>query len=59
MREYMDVEQERQKVYYDRSRYGPSYKFGEEVLIFNPTVKKEKQEKLLHSMEYRTLKLSF
>ena len=40
MRENMDVEQERQKTYYDRSRYGPSYKVGEEVLVFNPTVKK-------------------
>ena len=45
MREYMDVEQERQKSYYDRSRYGPSYKFGEEVLVFNPTVKKGETRK--------------
>ena len=29
MREYMDVEQERQKIYYDRSNYGPNYKIGE------------------------------
>ena len=36
----MDVEQERQKSYYDRSKYGPSYKVGEEVLVFNTTVKK-------------------
>ena len=36
----MDVKQERQKSYYDRSKYGPSYKVGEEVLVFNPTVKK-------------------
>ena len=36
----MDVEQERHKSYYDRSKYGPSYKVGEEVLVFNPTVKK-------------------
>ena len=40
MREYMDVKQERQKSYYDRSKYGPSYKVGEEALVFNPTVKK-------------------
>ena len=40
MREYMDVEQERQKSYYDRSKYGPSFKVGEDVLVFNPTVKK-------------------
>ena len=38
--EFMDIEQERQKTYYDCSRYGPSYKAGEEVLVFNPTVKK-------------------
>ena len=40
MREYMDIEQERQKSYYDRSKYGPSYKVGDEVLVFNPTAKK-------------------
>ena len=40
MRESMDVEQERQKTYYDRRKYGPNYKVGEEVLVFNPTVKK-------------------
>ena len=45
MREYMDVEQERQKSYYDRSKYGPSYKNGEEVLVFNPTVKKGETRK--------------
>ena len=40
MREYMDFKQERQKTYYDRSKYGPNYKAGEEVLVFNPMVKK-------------------
>ena len=45
MREYMDVEQEREKSYYDRSKYGPSYKVGEEVLVFNPTVKKGETRK--------------
>ena len=44
MREYMDVEQERQKSYYDRSKYGPSYKVGE-MLVFNPTVKKGETRK--------------
>ena len=42
----MDVEQERQKSYYDRSKYGPSYKVGEVVLVFNPTVKKGETRKL-------------
>ena len=45
MREYMDVEQECQKSYYDCSKYGPSYKVGEEVLVFNPTVKKGETRK--------------
>ena len=45
MLEYMDVKQERQKSYYDRSKYGPSYKVGEEVLVFNPTVKKGESRK--------------
>ena len=40
MQENMDVDQERQKTYYDRSQYGPSYKIGKEVSVFNPTVKK-------------------
>ena len=39
-REYSDVEQERQKTYYDSSKYGPNYKVGKEVLVFNPTDKK-------------------
>ena len=38
MRESMDVEQERQKNYYDRSKYEPNYKVGE-MLVFNQTVK--------------------
>ena len=45
IREYMDVEQERQKLYYDRSKYRPRYKVGEEVLDFNPTVKKGETRK--------------
>ena len=45
MREYMDVKQERQKSYYDRSKYGLSYKVGEEVLVFNPTAKKGETRK--------------
>ena len=46
MREYMDVEQERQKSYYDRSKYGLSYKVGEELLAFKPMVKKGETRKL-------------
>ena len=45
MREYLDVEQERQKLYYDRSKFRPSYKVGEELLVFNPTVKKGETRK--------------
>ena len=45
MREFMDVEQERQKSSYDRSKYGPCYKVGEEVLVFKPTVKKGETRK--------------
>ena len=42
MRAFVDVEQKRKKTYYARSRYGLSYIFGEERLVFNPTVKKGK-----------------
>ena len=45
MRQYVDVEQERQKTYYDRRRYGPSYKVGEKLLVFVPTVKKGETRK--------------
>ena len=45
MREYLDVEQEHQKTYYVRGKYGPSYKVGEEVLVFKPTVKKGETRK--------------
>ena len=54
MRESMDVEQERQNNYYNRSKYGPNYKVGEEVLVFNPTIKKEKQGNLLLFIEDHT-----
>ena len=50
----MDVEQERQKTYYDCSRYEPSYKIGQEMLIFNATVKRAEQEKLHFSIEDHT-----
>ena len=42
MPDFMDVEQksQEQKIYYDRSSFKPSCKGGEEVLVFNRTVKK-------------------
>ena len=43
------TEKERQKTYNDRSRYEPSYRSGEELLVFNQTFKKDKQENLLFS----------
>ena len=45
MREYNDVKQERQKTYYDCSKYGPNYTVGEKVLVFNPTVNKGETRK--------------
>ena len=45
MRELMDVEQERQKTYYYRNRNGSSYKVGEEVIVFNPTLIKGETRK--------------
>ena len=49
MQDYMDVEEERQTTYYDRSRYELSYKVGEEVLVFNPKVKKGETRKFTSS----------
>ena len=39
VRESMDVEQERQKTYYDRSTFGSQYEVGDLVMVFNPTIK--------------------
>ena len=39
VRESMDVEQERQKSYYDRCTFGPQYKVGDLVMVFKPTIK--------------------
>ena len=39
VRESMDVEQERQKTYFDRSTFGPQYEVGDLVMVFNPTIK--------------------
>ena len=51
MREYVDVELECQKTYYDRSKYGygSNYRVGKEVLVFNPTVIKEETRKFTAS----------
>ena len=38
VREGMDVEQERQKTYYDCSTCGPQYEVGDLVMVFNPTI---------------------
>ena len=35
----MDVEQERQKTYYDRNTFGPQYEVGDYVMVFNTTMK--------------------
>ena len=35
----MDVEQERQKTYYDLSTFGPQYEVVDLVMVFNPTMK--------------------
>ena len=39
VRESMDVEQERQKTYYDRSTFGIQYDVSDLVMVFNPTMK--------------------
>ncbi len=39
VRDTMEVEQDRQKTYYDKGVYGPIYQVGDKVLVFNPTVK--------------------
>ena len=39
VRESMDVEQERQKTYYDRSTFGPQFEIGELVMVINPDLK--------------------
>ena len=39
VRESMDVEQEGQKTYYDRSTFGPQYEVGDLTMVFNPTTK--------------------
>ena len=43
--ESTDVEQERQKTYYDRSTFGPQYEVGDLVMVFNPTIKTGQKKK--------------
>ena len=43
--ESMDVEQERQKTYYDRSTFEPQYEVGYLGMVFNPTMKAGKTKK--------------
>ena len=45
VRESMDVEQERQKTYYDRRTFGPQYEVGDLVMVFNPTMKTVRTKK--------------
>ena len=45
VRESMDVGQERQKTYYDRSTFGPQYEVGDLVMVFNPTMKTGQSKK--------------
>ena len=45
VRESMDVEQERQKTYYDSSTFGPQYEVGDLVMVFNPTIKNGQTKK--------------
>ena len=45
MPEFLAVKQEPTKTYFNSSRYGPSYKVGGEVSVFNSTVKKEETRK--------------
>ena len=44
MREIMDVQQESQKTYYNHKLNGTNYK-KEELLVFNPTVKRRNKTK--------------
>ena len=47
VRESMDVEQEGQKTYYDRSTFGPHYEVGDLVMVFNPTIKNGQTKKFI------------
>ena len=49
IRIHMEVEQTKQKTYYDYRAYGPTYKEGQQVLVFFPTVKKGETKKFTSS----------
>ena len=46
VRDTMNVEQERQKTYYDRKQYGPKYNVNDIVLFFNRTLGKGQTKKM-------------
>ena len=48
-RESMEVAQERQKTYYDRSTFGPQYEVGDLGTVFNPTIKTGQTKKFKSS----------
>ena len=39
VQENMDMEQERQKTFFERGTFGPQYEVGDLVMVFNPTMK--------------------
>ena len=45
VRDTMNVEQERQKTYYDRKQYGPKYNVNDIVLFLTEPLAKDKQKK--------------
>ena len=48
MRGFMEVKQERQKIYYDRGKYGPEYR--RKMLVSSSTVKKGEKRKFIISI---------
>ena len=46
VRDTVNVEQERQKIYNDRKQNGPKYNVNDKVLVFNPILGKMKQKNL-------------
>ena len=54
VRETMNVEQDKQKTYYDSSTFGPQYEVGDLVRVFNPTMKTGQKRNLnLFSVDRR------
>ena len=50
----MEVVQTRQKTYYDYRAYGPTFREGQQVLIFHPNSKKRRNNNVHFFLE-RTL----